>query len=148
MATTVDLGEGSHDYLIIGEDLFFEPCGIDGSNGMIHLKRHETMDNAFNLVLEGDHLENFVGEGRTITLIGVDKIVNEYGKTVMPLTKGFPDINFHIDLYKEYSYETMTESIGKVFERERSEEVKNNLLQCISNTGNLSEEERKELCET
>ena len=134
--TTINLGDGENDYLVIGEHLFTDPCDIDG----MKLVRHRTLENAWNLVLAGPDLEKFTGKARTITLIGVEKILNEHGDIVLEL----PDSPTH-NLNRKYT-DVSRNDMRKWAEAGRTKEIKDNIMTCIDGTGDLSLEKREELC--
>ena len=134
--TTINLGDGENDYLVIGEHLFTDPCDID----RMKLVRHRTLKNAWKLVLAGPDLEKFTGKARTITLIGVEKILNEHGDIVLEL----PDSPTH-NLNRKYT-DVSRNDMRKWAEAGRTKEIKDNIMTCIDGTGDLSLEEREELC--
>lgn len=143
-ATTIDLSEGSSDVLVLSSDIFLDPCGIDGASVMLKLEGQPNLTSTWELKLSGNGLQKFTGAGRTITIIGVEKIINEQGRQVLPLP--VQPFDFEVDLYREYALFAM-DSIGAILQRDRSQEVKDELLKCLELQSNMTQEER-ELCET
>lgn len=143
-ATTIDLSEGSSDVLVLSSDIFLDPCGIDGASGTLTLERQPNLTSTWKLTLSGNGLQKFTGAGRTITIIGVEKIINEQGGEVLPLP--MQPFDLELDLYRKYA-EFAMESIGAILQRDRTQEVKNELLTCFKEESSMTQEE-SELCET
>eukprot|EP00794_Sanderia_malayensis_P015447 gene15447-17029_t len=153
--TTIDLTLGSSnihvnsdtsDYLVVSSNMFFDPCGIeanpdeDGSYSL--LSKNHGVEDTWTLWISGPPSSMFSRGGRSIVLKGVDKIINEFGHTVVDLNNP-PQL--YINLYDEYAKKT-SRNIAHMIGRDRTEEVMNNLLSCIQQSGNLSDEEREEIC--
>lgn len=142
-ATTIDLSEDANDVLILSSELFLDPCGIDESNGALRLERLDGPHLTWELQLPENGLRKFSGPGRTITILGVEEILNEHGDSVLDLRKKLSGVD---DLYQLYAISTMG-SIGAIIERDRSQGVKNDLLSCLNLESSITPEEQ-ELCET
>jgi hypothetical protein len=139
--TIIDLGDGENDYLVIGEHLFRDPCGIGSSDTTMELHQDRISLNTWYLVLVGPDLEEkFTEEARRITLIGVEKILSEHGVVVLSL----PDSP--TNQLKQRYVEVERNDIRKLA-KTLAKEVGDNILACIDNTGDLSQEEREELCD-
>ena len=143
-ATSIDLGEGSSDVLVLSSDIFLDPCGIDGASVTLTLEQQPNLTSTWKLKLSGNGLQKFTGAGRTITIIGVEKIISEQGRQVLPLPS--QPLDFELDLYQEYTPVAM-KSIGAILQKDRSQEVKDELLTCLKPVSSMTQEER-ELCET
>lgn len=143
-ATTIDLSGGSNDVLVLSSDIFLDPCGIDGASGTLTLEGQPNLTGTWKLKLSGNGLQKFTGAGRTITIIGVEKIINEQGRGVLSLP--MQPFDFELDLYREYALFAM-DSIGAILQRDRTLEVKEELLTCLKQVSSMTQEER-ELCET
>ena len=141
-ATTIDLSEGSSDVLVLSSDIFLDPCGIDGASGTLTLEGQPNLTSTWKLNLSGNGLQKFTGAGRTITIIGVEEIINEQGRRVLPLP--MQPFDFELDLYREYA-EFAMESIGAILQRDRTQEVEDELLTCLKQVPRMTQEE---LCET
>eukprot|EP00112_Aurelia_sp_Birch-Aquarium-sp1_P025381 Seg841.5 transcript_id=Seg841.5/GoldUCD/mRNA.D3Y31 product="hypothetical protein" protein_id=Seg841.5/GoldUCD/D3Y31 len=138
----INLGRGSHDYLMISSELFLEPCGFDGVQERIQLVKSTQMTHTWGLQFRGTTADKFTGAGDGHILQGVDYIVNEFGDTVVDLRSATADIN----LYDAYTRVTL-KNVGDIIERDRSEEVKTQLLTCLKDVSSMTAAERNE-CDT
>ena len=143
-ATTIDLSDGASDVLVLSSDIFLDPCGIDGSSVTLTLEGQPNLTSTWKLKLSGNGLQKFTGAGRTITIIGVEKIINEQGRGVLPLP--MQPFDFELDLYREYA-EVAMDSIGEILQRDRTQEIKDELLTCLKSVSSTTQEER-DICET
>ena len=143
-STSIDLGAGSHDYLVIGQNLFLEPCGLDGVDATMRLIKDLDNGNVWNLVFGGSSVERFTQEARTISITGLEKFLDEYGNVVLRLDEDTPN---ELDLYEKYSSFSLS-NIAEDYENDHRNEIKNNLFTCVNGTGDITAEERIELCET
>jgi hypothetical protein len=143
-STSIDLGAGSHDYLVIGQNLFLEPCGLDGVDATMRLIKDLDNGNVWNLVFGGSSVEKFTQEARTISITGLEKFLDEYGNVVLHLDEDTPN---ELDLYEKYSSFSLS-NIAEDYENDHRNEIKNNLFTCVNGTGDITAEERIELCET
>jgi len=119
-STQIKLGRGSRDYLVIKNDLFLDPCGIDGEGAEMFLKKKGK--SIWKLEFRGEH-EKFTGDGKRHELKGVEWIVNEYGDKIVNLKTVKKD---EIDLFDEYTRKTVID-IAKRARREQTDEVE----QCL-----------------
>lgn len=151
--TTIDLrekdqsiiaGTDSSDYVVIGSEMFLNPCNIDGQETTMILNNIKGQDDTFLIWVSSTAEDTkFTYEGRRIILKGIDKIINEHGDVILDLTT--ISARFY-DIYHEHASKT-TDSVARIMGLSHTEEVKNNILTCIQGTGDISEEEREELCE-
>ena len=124
-STTINLGRGT-DYLVIKNDLFIDPCGIDGEESDMILKRKD--GDTWELELTGEH-DKFTGSGKKHLLKGVKWIVNEYGHKIVDLEEVREDV---INLFDEYTRKTAMD-IGNQVRREQTDEVADTLTECLQN---------------
>ena len=122
-STTINLGRGT-DYLVIKNDLFLDPCGIDGEDSDMILKRKD--GETWELEFTGEH-DKFTGNGKKHQLKGVKWIVNEYGHKIIDLEDVREDI---INLFDEYTRKTALD-IGNQVRREQTDEVADTLTECL-----------------
>ena len=54
--------------------------------------------------------------------------------------------DFELDLYREYA-EVAMDSIGEILQRDRTQEIKDELLTCLKSVSSTTQEER-DICET
>ena len=139
--TKINLRGGANDFLVIGREKFLDPCDIDGDETKITLEKRPNKRNNWVLKLQG--VAKFNGRARRIILRGIDKIINELGNVVVNLSRAQEST---IDLYDRYTRVTMQE-IGNIAGRDRSQEIKDNLLKCIKEESEMTDEE-KEICKT
>lgn len=123
--TTINLGRGTN-YLVIKNDLFLDPCGIDGEDSDMILKRKD--GETWELEFTGEH-DKFTGNGKKHQLKGVKWIVNEYGRKVVDLEEVREDV---INLFDEYTRKTALD-IGNQVRREQTDEVADTLTECLQN---------------
>ena len=142
--TTIDLSDGASDVLVLSSDIFLDPCGIDGSSVTLTLEGQPNLTSTWKLKLSGNGLQKFTGAGRTITIIGVEKIVNKQGRGVLLLP--MQPFDFELDLYREYAQFAM-DSIGEILQRDCTQEIKDKLLTCLKSVSSMTQEER-DICET
>ena len=124
-STTINLGRGT-DYLVIKNDLFIDPCGIDGEESDMILKRKD--GDTWELEFTGEH-DKFTGSGKKHLLKGVKWIVNEYGHKIVDLEEVREDV---INLFDEYTRKTAMD-IGNQVRREQTDEVADTLTECLQN---------------
>ena len=124
-STTINLGRGT-DYLVIKNDLFLDPCGIDGEDSDMILKRKD--GDTWELEFTGEH-DKFTGNGKKHQLKGVKWIVNEYGHKIIDLEEVREDV---INLFDEYTRKTALD-IGNQVRREQTDEVADTLTECLQN---------------
>ena len=124
-STTINLGRGT-DYLVIKNDLFLDPCGIDGEDSDMILKRKD--GETWELEFTGEH-DKFTGSGKKHQLKGVKWIVNEYGHKIIDLEEVREDV---INLFDEYTRKTALD-IGNQVRREQTDEVADTLTECLQN---------------
>ena len=124
-STTINLGRGT-DYLVIKNDLFLDPCGIDGEDSDMILKRKD--GDTWELEFTGEH-DKFTGSGKKHQLKGVKWIVNEYGHKIIDLEEVREDV---INLFDEYTRKTALD-IGNQVRREQTDEVADTLTECLQN---------------
>jgi hypothetical protein len=142
-STSIDLGGGSDDYLVIGRNLFLDPCGLDGVDATMRLIKDVDNGNVWNLVFGGSSVRKFTEEeARTISITGLEKFLDEYGNVVLRLDEDTPN---ELDLYEKYS---SLSNIAEDYENDHGNEIKNNLFTCVNGNGDITAEERIELCET
>ena len=122
-STTINLGRGT-DYLVIKNDLFLDPCGIDGEDSDMILKRKD--GETWELEFTGEH-DKFTGSGKKHQLKGVKWIVNEYGHKIVDLEEVREDV---INLFDEYTRKTALD-IGNQVRREQTDEVADTLTECL-----------------
>eukprot|EP00112_Aurelia_sp_Birch-Aquarium-sp1_P017719 Seg4136.1 transcript_id=Seg4136.1/GoldUCD/mRNA.D3Y31 product="hypothetical protein" protein_id=Seg4136.1/GoldUCD/D3Y31 len=137
----IKLVGATNDFLVIGREKFLDPCDIDGEEAKITLEKRPNKRNTWVLKFEG--VAKFSGRGVRLVLRGVDKIVNEFGNVVVNLRNAQES---SIDLYDRYARVTIQE-IGNMAGKDRSQEIKDNLLKCIKEESEMTDEE-KELCKT
>ena len=123
-STTINLGRGT-DYLVIKNDLFLDPCGIDGEESDMILRRKD--GDTWELEFTDEH--KFTGSGKKHLLKGVKWIVNEYGHKIVDLEEVREDV---INLFDEYTRKTAMD-IGNQVRREQTEEVADTLTECLQN---------------
>ena len=123
-STTIDLGRGT-DYLVIKNDLFLDPCEIDGDDSDMILRRKD--GDTWELEFTDEH--KFTGSGKKHQLKGVKWIVNEYGHKIVDLEEVREDV---INLFDEYTRKTALD-IGNQVRREQTEEVADTLTECLQN---------------
>ena len=150
--TTIELRDNNNipphyldlsNYLVIGSEMFLDPCNIDGDETNMKLERISDEGPTFLLLVESStEGTKFNNAGGRIVLKGVDKIINEYGQVIFDLANYRNDITHNF--YDIYSSKT-AEVIVKIMGRPHSEEVKNNILTCILDKGSVSKEECEEL---
>lgn len=121
--TTINLGRGTN-YLVIKNDLFLDPCGIDGEDSDMILKRKD--GDTWELEFTGEH-DKFTGNGKKHQLKGVKWIVNEYGHKIVDLEEVREDV---INLFDEYTRKTALD-IGNQVRREQTDEVADTLTECL-----------------
>ena len=124
-STTINLGRGT-DYLVIKNDLFLDPCGIDGEDSDMILRRKD--GDTWELEFTGEH-DKFTGNGKKHQLKGVKWIVNEYGHKIVDLEEVREDV---INLFDEYTRKTALD-IGNQVRREQTDEVADTLTECLQN---------------
>ena len=124
-STTINLGRGT-DYLVIKNDLFLDPCGIDGEESDMILKRKD--GDTWELEFTGEH-DKFTGSGKKHLLKGLKWIVNEYGHKIVDLEEVREDV---INLFDEYTRKTAMD-IGNQVRREQTDEVADTLTECLQN---------------
>ena len=124
-STTINLGRGT-DYLVIKNDLFLDPCGIDGEESDMILKRKD--GDTWELEFTGED-DKFTGSGKKHLLKGVKWIVNEYGHKIVDLEEVREDV---INLFDEYTRKTAMD-IGNQVRREQTDEVADTLTECLQN---------------
>ena len=129
-STQIKLGRGSRDYLVIKNDLFLDPCGIDGEGAEMFLKKKGK--SIWELEFRGEH-EKFTGDGKRHELRGVEWIVNEYGDKIVNLKTMKKD---EIDLFDEYTRKTVID-IAKRARREQTDEVADTLEQCLQKSRHI-----------
>ena len=139
--TNLNLGRGSRDYVVLRSDLFLDPCEFDGEGSTFVLEKDPVRRSYWTLRITVDEDVHFTGAGKSHVLKGVDKIINEYGELIADLKKTDATT---IQLYDLYAEKTMRD-IGALTEKERSEELKDNMLVCLENVENPTEEQT-ELC--
>ena len=123
--STINLGRGTN-YLVIKNDLFLDPCGIDGEDSDMILKRKD--GDTWELEFTGEH-DKFTGSGKKHQLKGVKWIVNEYGHKIIDLEEVREDV---INLFDEYTRKTALD-IGNQVRREQTDEVADTLTECLQN---------------
>ena len=123
--STINLGRGTN-YLVIKNDLFLDPCGIDGEDSDMILKRKD--GDTWELEFTGEH-DKFTGNGKKHQLKGVKWIVNEYGHKIIDLEEVREDV---INLFDEYTRKTALD-IGNQVRREQTDEVADTLTECLQN---------------
>ena len=121
--STINLGRGTN-YLVIKNDLFLDPCGIDGEDSDMILKRKD--GETWELEFTGEH-DKFTGNGKKHQLKGVKWIVNEYGHKIVDLEEVREDV---INLFDEYTRKTALD-IGNQVRREQTDEVADTLTECL-----------------
>ena len=121
--STINLGRGTN-YLVIKNDLFLDPCGIDGEDSDMILKRED--GETWELEFTGEH-DKFTGNGKKHQLKGVKWIVNEYGHKIIDLEEVREDV---INLFDEYTRKTALD-IGNQVRREKTDEVADTLTECL-----------------
>ena len=121
--STINLGRGTN-YLVIKNDLFLDPCGIDGEDSDMILKRKD--GDTWELEFTGEH-DKFTGNGKKHQLKGVKWIVNEYGHKIVDLEEVREDV---INLFDEYTRKTALD-IGNQVRREQTDEVADTLTECL-----------------
>ena len=121
--STINLGRGTN-YLVIKNDLFLDPCGIDGEDSDMILKRED--GETWELEFTGEH-DKFTGNGKKHQLKGVKWIVNEYGHKIVDLEEVREDV---INLFDEYTRKTALD-IGNQVRREQTDEVADTLTECL-----------------
>lgn len=121
--STINLGRGTN-YLVIKNDLFLDPCGIDGEDSDMILKRED--GETWELEFTGEH-DKFTGNGKKHQLKGVKWIVNEYGHKIIDLEEVREDV---INLFDEYTRKTALD-IGNQVRREQTDEVADTLTECL-----------------
>ena len=122
-STTINLGRGT-DYLVVKNDLFLDPCGINGEDSDMILRRKD--GDTWELEFTGEH-DKFTGSGRKHQLKGVKWIVNEYGHKIVDLEEIREDV---INLFDEYTRKTALD-IGNQVRREQTDEVADTLTECL-----------------
>ena len=130
-STEIKLGQGDRDYLVIKNDLFLDPCGIDGEGADMILKRKKR-GFFWELEFKGKH-EKFTGAGKRHRLKGIEWIVNEYGEKIVNLRKVRKD---EINLFDEYTRKTVTDIADRA-RREQTDEVADTLTQCLKTSGHI-----------
>lgn len=133
----IDLGRGRRDAIVVSNELFFEPCGIDGVSGFMDLMQANPRRTMFKIYGSPKFDEQI-----THMLFSAKWVLNEFGDVVIDLAEARPS---GYAVYAEYVRVTMTK-IGEKLGRETSDEIKNNLLQCMKNSEDMSPEERQ-ICE-
>eukprot|EP00794_Sanderia_malayensis_P004088 gene4088-4640_t len=148
--TTIDLSSSSgeddsdiSDYLVIGSEMFLLPCGIDGEQGATIRLNKMAGDDSWLLRIYGS--SKFTGDGIKLKIPNVDYIINEFGKIILDLND-IPSAAM-IDVYVAYSHKT-TESIAEILGKERTDEIKENILTCIKERPNPPDPSYEELCKT
>ena len=121
--STINLGRGTN-YLVIKNDLFLDPCGIDGEDSDMILRRED--GETWELEFTGEH-DKFTGNGKKHQLKGVKWIVNEYGHKIIDLEEVREDV---INLFDEYTRKTALD-IGNQVRREQTDEVADTLTECL-----------------
>ena len=121
--STINLGRGTN-YLVIKNDLFLDPCGIDGEDSDMILRRKD--GDTWELEFTGEH-DKFTGNGKKHQLKGVKWIVNEYGHKIVDLEEVREDV---INLFDEYTRKTALD-IGNQVRREQTDEVADTLTECL-----------------
>ena len=129
-STQINLGRGSRDYLVIKNDLFLDPCGIDGEGAEMILKR--AAKTIWELEFKGDH-EKFTGDGTRHQLKGIELIVNEYGDTIVDLGTVTEE---EINLFDAYTEKTVID-IAERARREQTDEIADTLTQCLKKSGHI-----------
>ena len=129
-STQIKLGRGSRDYLVIKNDLFLDPCGIDGEGAEMFLKKKGK--SVWELEFRGEY-DKFTGDGKRHELKGVEWIVNEYGDKIVNLKTVKKD---EIDLFDKYNRKTVIANANKA-RREQSDEVANTLTQCLQKSHHI-----------
>lgn len=141
--TTINLGKGSQDRLIMGEELFIAPCAIDDSTHAYPIGLMKMSSSNWILFFNDVPKLSYSPEVEMIQhlLDGVDKIVNEYGDIIVDLRT---EEERSINLYDRYAESTMRK-MAFVAGEERTEEIKNDLLQCMKEESSMTDDE-KETC--
>ncbi|KAL9988851.1 hypothetical protein ACROYT_G003341 [Oculina patagonica] len=128
-STKIEIGLRPNGVLIIGSELFLDPCDM-GKEGVLLLKKKSCL--LWELLLEGTPTK-FTGSGKRHQLYGFKKIVNENGDTIVDLSE---ERRIEIDLYKMYAKKTV-KSLAETARHDRSSEVAESLEECYSSSMSL-----------
>ena len=148
-SNSINMKGSTGDIIILSSSRFLEPCGIDGyyKRMLINRKYWKTLNGVvkYKWELELHNNPKFpvkIGEesGWKHVLMGVEKIVNEYGDVVVNLRSGEGEF---YDLYHEYTKATM-KSVGVMYGSTRSSEIRNDLLTCIQSDPSIP---KPDVCE-
>ena len=150
--SAIDLSAASTGYIILNEELFMEPCNI-GVDEQIILWKYG--DEAWRITFESRSVDSmFEGLGTSHELVGVDKIIDEYGTEIFDMAKLSQIVvdvcnrpgsscSVEFDLYTAYA-EKRAERLATRAGQDRSDEVKKNMRQCFDSSLDIFDED---ICE-
>eukprot|EP00794_Sanderia_malayensis_P008291 gene8291-9174_t len=128
--TEIDLGAGQNDAIVL-RNSFINDCKIDSKSHRMQLQKiNDTMPWQLVFVnVPKFPQENQKSESWIHSLRGVEKILNDYGETVVDLTELLAR---RINLFDDYNKVTMKKA-GFDLGSQRTPEIQRKLLQCINN---------------